>query len=205
MKKAAFTLVELIVSIAILLVVVGIAGLSVKKIIERNDYSKIVSIIPKIISVETNKAFEEGEEKTVELNLSSKYIEVGNTQKILPDNYSYSIYAVTKTDDGEIGESSNGESINKLTDDNSKEVIFTADKEGKINSVEIDTIPTSGFYTKYHPSILVEKNDDPFCRIDIVSSLYITPKILVYKPDGAESSDDDMNDKSKWILDSKVK
>lgn len=202
MKKNGFSLIELVVVIAITLVVLGIAGLSIKKAIERNDYQKIATFIPKIIFTEANKAFEDGDEKEIEINLSSKYIKEGSNEIELPQNYSYSFFAVTRTDDDELGDSSKGEATELVTSDN---VVFKISEDGTLTETydSDDNLLKDGFYSKYHPSILVEKNSIPFCRIDIVSSLYIIPKVIVYKPlSDSMSFPDDMKDESKWEEDS---
>ena len=203
MKKKGYTAIELIVVVAIILVVAGIGGLSMLKAVKRNDYNKMLSIIPKAIFVETNKAFEEGESKTITLDLSSKSIETEDGEKFLPENYTYSVYSVTRDADGNIGENID-ETSAKLTSTATSEIEFVVDSDGKINSVDVDGTLTSGFYSKYHPSILVESDGEPFFRIDIISSLYITPKIKVYKPDGAASTITDMKIPDKWDLDSRI-
>ncbi|ADO82277.1 type II secretion system protein [Ilyobacter polytropus] len=199
MKKNGFSLIELVVVIAITLVVLGIAGLSIKKAIERNDYQKIATFIPKIIFTETNKAFEDGDEKEIEINLSSKYIKEGSNEIELPQNYSYSFFAVTKTDDDEMGDSSKGETTELVTSDN---VVFKIADDGTLTETYDNdgTLLKNGFYSKYHPSILVQKSDSsPFCRIDIVSSSYIIPRVIVYKPlSDSMSFPDDMKDESMW-------
>jgi hypothetical protein len=50
----------------------------------------------------------------------------------------------------------------------------------------------------------VQKSDSsPLCRIDIVSSSYITPKVIVYRPlSDIMSFPSDMKDESKWTEDS---
>ncbi|WP_320046048.1 prepilin-type N-terminal cleavage/methylation domain-containing protein [uncultured Ilyobacter sp.] len=201
MKKTGFSLIELVVVIAITLVVLGVAGLSIKKAIERNDYQKIAAIIPKIIFTETNKAYEEGNEKEIELSLSSKYIKDGAKEIELPENYSYSLFAVTRTDDDELGDSSKGETTEDIASD---EVIFEIEDDGTLTAVTADGDLKNGFYSKYHPSILVKKSDStPFCRVDIISSSYIIPRVAVYRPlSGTTSSADDMKDESKWTEDS---
>jgi prepilin-type N-terminal cleavage/methylation domain-containing protein len=199
MKKNGFSLIELVVVIAITLVLLGVASLSIKKAIERNDYQKIATIIPKIIFTETNKAFEEGEAEDIELNMSSKYIKVGTTETQLPENYSYTLYSVTRTDDDELGESSNGEETKIIGSDES---IFKIEEYGTLTSATVDSTSYSGFYSKYHPSILVQKNGFPFCRVDIISSLYIIPRVIIYRPiSGTTSSSADMKDESKWTED----
>ena len=203
MKKNGFSLIELVVVIAITLVVLGIAGLSIKEAIERNDYQKIAAIIPKIIFTEASKAYEEGDEKEVEIDLSSKYIKYGTKEIELPENYSYSLYAVTRTDDDELGDSLNGEATELITSDN---VVFKVAEDGTLSEAydNEDNLLKNGFYSKYHPSILVQKSDSsPFCRIDIVSSSYITPKVIVYRPlSDVMSFPSDMKDESKWTEDS---
>ncbi len=199
MKKNGFSLIELTVVMAITLVLISVAGLSVKKAIERNDYRKIVSVIPKIIFTETNKAFEEGTGKTIELSLSSKYIKDGTKEFELPQNYSYSLFAVTRTDDDTLGASSKGEVTELIGSD---EVIFEIEDDGTLTAATVDSVSNSGFYSKYHPSILVEKSGVPFCRIDVVSSLYIIPRVIIYRPvSGTTSSPADMKDESKWTED----
>jgi prepilin-type N-terminal cleavage/methylation domain-containing protein len=203
MKRRGYTLIEMLVVVAIILVVTGIGGLSIIKAMRRNDYNEMATVIPKAIAVETNKAFEEGSEKTITLDLDSKSIETGGTEKFLPENYTYSVYSVTRDSDGNID---GGGTSSKLTGSHS-DIEFEIDDDGKINSVYFDgdeTDSVSGFNSKYHPSILVENDGEPFCRIDIISSLYITPKIKVYKPDGADSTTDDMQDPDKWVLDSRI-
>ncbi|WP_319204803.1 prepilin-type N-terminal cleavage/methylation domain-containing protein [uncultured Ilyobacter sp.] len=203
MKKNGFSLIELVVVIAITLVVLGIAGLSIKEAIERNDYQKIAAIIPKIIFTEANKAYEEGDEKEVEIDLSSKYIKDGTKEIELPENYSYSLYAVTRTDDDELGDSLNGEATELITSDN---VVFKVAEDGTLSEAydNEDNLLKNGFYSKYHPSILVQKSDSsPLCRIDIVSSSYITPKVIVYRPlSDIMSFPSDMKDESRWTEDS---
>lgn len=207
MRKKGYTLIEFVVAIAILLVLAWVGGLSVIGAINRNDYSKMISIIPKAIVVETNKAFEEGEGKTITLDLTSKFIETEEGEKYLPENYTYSVYSVTRDDNWDIGESSTSSDVTEILTDSHSDIEFEVDDGGKINSVYYDgddSDEDTGFYSKYHPSILVEKDDEPFCRIDIISSLYIAPRIKVYKPDGAESTADDMKDPDKWVLDSRI-
>ena len=207
MKKKGYTAIEFVVAIAILLVLAWIGGLSVIESIKRNDYNEMISIIPKAIFVETNKAFEEGEEKIITLDLTSKFIETEEGEKYLPENYTYSVYSVTRDDDWSIGESSSSTDVTEKLTDSHSEVEFEVDDGGKINSVYYDgdeSLGDSGFYSKYHPSILVERDGEPFCRIDIISSLHITPKVKVYRPDGADSTIEDMKDPDKWILDSRI-
>jgi prepilin-type N-terminal cleavage/methylation domain-containing protein len=188
MKKSAVTLIELLVAVAIILVLAGVAGLSMKNAIKRNDYSKMVAIIPKAISVETNKAFEEGEVKTITLNLDSKYIETEGGKKFLPENYTYSVRIIDRTDLDDTGTDS------ALYTDTPNVVEFPVDTDGKITTVEVDSVDSGYSYTsKLHPSIFVERDGESFCRIDIISSLYITPKIKVYKFSN-----------SGWILDSTI-
>ncbi len=188
MRKKGYTLIELLVVVAIILVLIGVSGLSISKAMKRNDYSNMISIIPKAISVETNKAFEEGDEKTITLSLTSKYIEVGGTEKFLPENYTYSVRIITRSSLDDTGTEGS-----TLTTNTTNTVEFPVDDDGKITSVKVDSTETTGFYSKSHPSIFVERDGESFCRIDIISSLYITPKIKVYKPDGSD-----------WTLDSKI-
>ncbi|ADO82506.1 prepilin-type N-terminal cleavage/methylation domain-containing protein [Ilyobacter polytropus] len=191
MKKKGYTAIELVIVVAIILVVTGIGGLSMLKAIKRNDYNKMLSIIPKAIFVETNKAFEEGESKTITLDLSSKSIETEDGDKSLPENYTYSVGNVTRSSLSDTGTYSGLIA--------STSVDFDIDSEGKINNIKLDgTTYMDGsdpkeFNSKDHPSILVKIDGESFCRIDIISSLYITPKIKVYKPDGSD-----------WILDSRI-
>ena len=187
MKKRGYTLIEMLVVVAIILVVTGIGGLSIIKAMRRNDYNEMATVIPKAIAVETNKAFEEGAEKTITLDLDSKSIETGGTEKFLPENYTYSVRIITRTDLDDAGTDSD------LYTGTPNTVEFPVDEDGKIISVKVDSTETTGFYSKSHPSILVEREGEAFCRIDIISSLYITPKIKVYRPDG-----------SGWVLDSRI-
>ena len=207
MRKKGYSLIELVVAVAILMVLAWVGGLSVIGAIKRNDYNKMISIIPKAIFVETNKAFEEGDSKTITLDMTSKCIETENGEKYLPENYTYSVYSVTRDAEGNIGNSSTSSDTIEILTDSHSDIEFEIDDEGKINSVYYDgddSYEDAGFYSKYHPSILVESEGEPFCRIDIISSLYITPKIKVYKPDGATFTTDDMKDPDKWILDSRI-
>ena len=196
MGKKGFSLIEMVVVIAILLLVTGISSLSVKKMLERNDYKKIKTIIPKMISIEAIKAFEEGDDKIIELNMDSdqKYIKSEKSEQELPKNYSYSIYLVARKTNGEM------KSSGTVEVGDSGKGYFKIDNEGKLNELQINSDSTYEDLTeRLHPSILIEKNNIPFCRVDIVSSKYITPKIYVYKPIDASSSD--MGVESKWSLD----
>ncbi len=188
MRKKGYSLIELVVAVAILMVLAWVGGLSVIGAIRRNDYNKMISIIPKAIFVETNKAFEEGDSKTITLDMTSKSIETEEGEKYLPENYTYSVRIITRSSLDDTGTEGS-----TLTTNTTNTVEFPVDDDGKITSVKVDSTETTGFYSKSHPSIFVEREGESFCRIDIISSLYITPKIKVYKPDGSD-----------WTLDSKI-
>ncbi|WP_321328261.1 prepilin-type N-terminal cleavage/methylation domain-containing protein [uncultured Ilyobacter sp.] len=197
MKKKGFTLIEMVVVMAIVLILGTFSTLSVIKMIERNDYKKIETIIPKMISVEAIKAFEEGDDKVVEINMDSdeEYIKSENSEQQLPKSYTYSIYLVARKNSGEM------KSSGTVEIGSSGKAYFKIDGEGKLGEIQIDSGDTYEDLTeKYHPAILVEKNDVPFCRVDTISSKYITPKIYVYKPND-DATSEDMGDESKWTLD----
>ena len=78
MKKRGYTLIEMLVVVAIILVVTGIGGLSIIKAMRRNDYNEMMTVIPKAIAVETNKAFEEGSEKTIKEYRDRRHREISS-------------------------------------------------------------------------------------------------------------------------------
>ncbi len=190
MKKDGFSLIELIIVIAVGSVLIGIVGLSVKKSIERNNYNKIKTIIPKILDTEANKAFEDGEAKYVDLDMDSCYIKTEQQQKKLPENYSYSVYLVARENDGKMTTSGTVKLVSTGT------VRFEIDNNGRINKTNVSSETLN---KRLHPAILAEKNGMPFARIDIMSSRYITPKIVLYKPRGGTSAD--MGAEDKWAID----
>jgi prepilin-type N-terminal cleavage/methylation domain-containing protein len=116
MKKKGFTMIELVVIVAIIGLLAAFGSLRISGRAEKNALMTFKGKAPEFIRVTAQRAFEEGEDYTIEIDISEKTIKRKDADDdlketlFLPKNLDYGIYNTS-------GDSITGDSISITVDD----------------------------------------------------------------------------------------
>lgn len=98
MKKNAFTLLEVIIAVALLILLTSFGTLSIRSRIKKNEYFRIKSQIPSMIETASFKSYELGTSGT--MNVSSKSVSVSVASSNVNYEVKSSIYTFSTSPAG---------------------------------------------------------------------------------------------------------
>ncbi len=192
MKKKGFTLIELVVVMALVAILISTASISAKKRIDKNNFLRMKTVIPEIFLVGEHKAFNDGEMFSILFDLSNSRLVTSNKVIDIPEYYKYSFYNVVRDPNGVI----TGASLLSSTED----FEFLTNKAGLYDKMKKSSDATyTDTSSTNHGAILVTKASDSSVvyRLDIIP-YSVRTTIKRYLPNGATASSVDVADELKW-------